>query len=126
LIAGALPMLVVAWKTFGTLAGNGAMLALAIFMAAGTAVGHLLGGPAEEDRTVLAIATSSRHPGLALAIAKANFPEQSLLVAGAVVIYLILRIVLTIPYGRWRHAAPDAPRLQAPGHIPPGFAGRRR
>jgi len=42
LIAGALPLLVVAWKTFGTLAGDGAMLALALFMIAGTAAGHFL------------------------------------------------------------------------------------
>jgi BASS family bile acid:Na+ symporter len=76
LIAGAIPLLIVAWKTFGTLSGNGAILALAIFMLAGTAVGHLLGGPVEEDRTTLALATSARHPGLAMAIAAANFPQQ--------------------------------------------------
>ena len=109
LIAGALPLLLVAWKTFGTLAGDGAMLALALFMIAGTAAGHILGGPVAEDRTVLAIATSSRHPGLALAIAQANFPEQITLVAGAVVIYLIFRAILAIPYTRWRQAAQVLP-----------------
>jgi predicted Na+-dependent transporter len=58
-----------------------------------------------EDRTVLSIATSSRHPGLALALPKANFPEESTLVAGALVIYLTLRLILAIPYTRWqRHA----------------------
>jgi BASS family bile acid:Na+ symporter len=62
-----------------------------------------------EDRTVLAIATSSRHPGLALAIAQANFPEQITLVAGAVVIYLIFRAILAIPYTRWRQAAQVLP-----------------
>ena len=62
LIAGALPLLLVAWKTLGTLSGNGAMLALALFIIAGTAAGHFLGGPVAEDRMVLAIATSSRHP----------------------------------------------------------------
>jgi BASS family bile acid:Na+ symporter len=127
LIAGALPLFLIAWKTFGTLAGDGAMLALALFMIAGTAAGHLFGGPAAEDRTALAIATSSRHPGLALAIAKANFPEQITLVAGAVVIYLIFRVILAIPYTRWRrHAAPGAPRPHTPVHFPPGFAGGRR
>jgi BASS family bile acid:Na+ symporter len=126
LIAGALPLLLVAGKTYGTLAGDGAMLALALFMIGGTAVGHFLGGPVAEDRTMLAIATSSRHPGLALAIAKANFPEQITLVAGAVVIYLVLRLILAIPYTRWRrHATPGAPRPQAPVHFPPGLARRR-
>jgi BASS family bile acid:Na+ symporter len=126
LVAGAIPLLLIAWKTFGALAGNGAMLALAIFMLAGTAVGHLLGGPAEEDRTTLAVATSSRHPGLAMAIAAANFPEQKMLVAGALVIYLILRMILSIPYARWRHASPGAPRPSAPARFPQGLAGRRR
>jgi BASS family bile acid:Na+ symporter len=111
LVAGALPLLLVAWKTFGTLAGNGSMLALALFMIAGTAAGHFLGGLEAEDRMVLAIATSSRHPGLALAIAKANYPEQITLVAGAVVIYLILRLALAIPYIRWRRQAAQAPSL---------------
>jgi bile acid:Na+ symporter, BASS family len=90
-------------------------------------VGHLLGGPAAEDRMVLAIATSSRHPGLALAIAKANYPEQAMLVAGAVVIYLIFRLILALPYLRWRrHAASGPLGPQAPAHLPPGFAGRRQ
>jgi len=126
LIAGALPLLLVAWKTLGTLSGNGAMLALALFMIAGTAAGHFLGGPAAEDRTVLAIATSSRHPGLALAIAGANFPGQGKLVAGAVVIYLILRTILAVPYVRWRRrAALGIRKPQARAHLSPGFAGRR-
>jgi BASS family bile acid:Na+ symporter len=126
LIAGALPLLLVAWKAFVVLVGDGAMLALILFMIAGTAVGHFLGGPIEEDRTVLAIATSSRHPGLALAIAKANFPDQIMLVAGAVVIYLILRALLAIPYNRWRRNAAQASRRpHAPMQFPPGFAGRR-
>jgi BASS family bile acid:Na+ symporter len=127
LIAGALPLLLLAWKTFGTLSGNGAMLALALFVIAGTAVGHFLGGPVAEDRMVLAIATSSRHPGLALAIAKANYSEQGMLVAGAVVIYLIFRLILAIPYLRWcRHTTSGPARPQAPADLPPGFAGRRQ
>jgi predicted Na+-dependent transporter len=126
LIAGAIPLLIVAWKTFGTLSGNGAILALTIFMLVGTAVGHLLGGPVEEDRTNLALATSARHPGLAMAIAVANFPQQKTLVAGAVVIYLILRSMFLIPYAWWRHAALSSPRPAAPVRFPQGLAGRRQ
>ena len=100
LIAGAIPLLIVGWKAFGALTGNGALLAMAIFVIAGTAAGHLLGGPRAQDRTVLAAAASSRHPALALAIANANFPEQTKLVAGALVIYLILRVVVLFPYLR--------------------------
>ena len=47
--------------------------------------------------TALAAATSARHPGLALAVAHANFPEQTGLVAGAIVIYIDLHALLLFP-----------------------------
>ena len=97
------------------------MLALAIFIVGGIAAGHLLGGPRAEDRTALAIATSWRHPGLAMGIAIANFPEQKLLVAGAVVIYLLLRMLLAIPYERWQRTRLSLPRHPTPS---PGFVRR--
>jgi bile acid:Na+ symporter, BASS family len=103
LIAGAIPLLFLGWKAFRALAGNGSLLAIAIFIVAGTAVGHFLGGRRPADRTALAIATPARHPGLAVAIAQANYPQHSRLVAGAVVIYLILRAPLLFLYARWRH-----------------------
>ncbi len=78
LLIGALPLLVLAWKTFGERTGNGAMLALAIFIIAGTAVGHFLGGgPRSEDRTTLAMAASARHPAVALEIAKRTSRTKS-------------------------------------------------
>ena len=103
LIAGTIPLLVLGWTAFGALSGNGSILAIAIFIIAGTAAGHFLGGQQRADRVALAIATPARHPGLAVAIAQANYPEQSRLVAGAIVIYLILRILLLFPYARWQH-----------------------
>lgn len=39
---------------------------------------HWLGRPDPDDRTALAIASSMRHPGVALAIARLNFPEEML------------------------------------------------
>jgi bile acid:Na+ symporter, BASS family len=105
LLAGAIPLLILGWKVFGQLSGNGTMLALVIFIVTGLVAGHVLGGPKSEDRTTLAIATSARHPGIALAIAKANFPEETTLVAGAVVIYLVFRIILSFPYMRMRKPA---------------------
>jgi len=102
LIAGGLPLLFLPWKTFGVIAGNGTLLAMAIFVTAATAVGHLLGGPSASDRTVLAEATSSRHPGMAVAIAVQNFPQHGALVAGAIVTYLVIRIALSMTYARMR------------------------
>jgi BASS family bile acid:Na+ symporter len=105
LVAGAIPLLTLGWRAFPTLSGNGAMLAIVIFVVAGMAAGHLLGGPRGEDRTTLAIATAARHPGMALAIVEANYPEQSKLVSGAVVIYLVLRLILSYWYAYWRRPA---------------------
>ncbi|HTS60571.1 MAG TPA: hypothetical protein VMH28_01030 [Candidatus Acidoferrales bacterium] len=102
LIAGVIPILVISWSTIATLAGTQTLVAFAVFMAIGTTAGHLLGGPAEPDRTTLALATSSRHSALAIAVAIANFPDQRRSVAAAIVIYLILRALLNIPYLRWR------------------------
>jgi BASS family bile acid:Na+ symporter len=102
LVAGAIPLLALGWKAFPVLSGNGAMLAIVMFVVAGMAAGHLLGGPRGEDRTTLAIATAARHPAMALAIAEANYPEQSRLVSGAIVIYLVLRLVLSLCYAYWR------------------------
>jgi hypothetical protein len=67
----------------------------------GLITGHLLGGPDSEDRTVLALATAARHPGVAMAIASANFPEQKLAPA-AILLYLLLSALLSIPYVMWR------------------------
>jgi len=101
LICAALPLLLVAWGALRTLVGEGVLLGLSIMVIADTTTGHLLGGPDENDRTVLALAASAAHPGVAIAIAN-DFPDQRRLVAGAVLIYLIVRTVLIIPYVRRR------------------------
>jgi bile acid:Na+ symporter, BASS family len=107
LLSVILPVLVVAWHPLQIFIGNGALIALALFVVGGLAAGHVLGGPYQGDRTALALATASRHPGIAIAIAGANFPSQGKLVAGAVIIYLFLSQLFFIPYKRWRRRAPD-------------------
>jgi BASS family bile acid:Na+ symporter len=50
---------------------------------------------------VLALATATRHPGVALAIASINFPNQkSVLVV--LVWHIILGALVSAPYVRWR------------------------
>lgn len=102
LVVGLIPLLFLGWKAFGALAGNGSLLAIAIFICAGIAAGHLLGGPVQADRIALGIVTPARHPGIAVAIAQANYPDQVRLVAGAVILYMLLRALLLIPYMNWR------------------------
>ena len=79
---------------------EGTVLSLATFALAGLIIGHVLGGPEPDNRPVLALATVSRHPAVALAIAHANFPEQRLAVA-EVFLYLMLSGILSALYLSW-------------------------
>jgi bile acid:Na+ symporter, BASS family len=101
LVVGVLPIVFTAWPAMVSLVGNGTIVAIVAFSLAGLAAGHLLGGPDPDDRVVLALATASRHPGVALAIASANFPGQKL-VPAAVLLYLIVSAIVSIPYLTWR------------------------
>jgi BASS family bile acid:Na+ symporter len=107
LLLAVLPILFVASKAIWGLLGNGALVCLVLFTLTGLAAGHLLGGPDPDHRTVLALATAVRHPGIALAIASINFPDQKS-VAAVVVCYLIIAAAISAPYVKWRvraHAA---------------------
>jgi BASS family bile acid:Na+ symporter len=87
-----------------SLVGNGTVLAIAAMGVTGLLAGHWLGGPDPDDRTALAIASSMRHPGVALAIARRNFPEEPL-VPAAVLLFLLVNVIVTLPYGAWRRRA---------------------
>ena len=80
---------------------NRADLALAAFVAVGLAVGHLLGGPNADDRLVLALATATRHPMIALSVAKTNFPDEPMLGA-TVLLYLLVGLIIGLPYQVWQ------------------------
>ena len=110
LVVSALPILIGIMRTVYSLTTNGAILSFGGFALAGLAIGHLLGGPEPDNRRVLALATASRHPAVALAIAHANFPEQTLAPA-AVFLYLILSGILSAVYLSWvkRQRAGRAP-----------------
>ena len=82
------------------LVGSGTLIALAAFVLVGLAIGHWLGGPEAENRTALAFSTASRHPGIAIALAHANFPQQKLAMA-AVLLYLLINTIAAVPYHVW-------------------------
>jgi len=84
-----------------SLIGNGTIVVFIVFVAAGIIAGHLLGGPQENNRVVLAHSSAVRHPAVALAIASANFPEQKLVIP-AVFLYLLVNVLVFIPYLAWR------------------------
>jgi BASS family bile acid:Na+ symporter len=117
LLAGLALMIAKAAPAMLALLGDGTLLAIVAFLVLGLLAGHLLGGPAPGDRSVLALATASRHPGIALAIAQITFPAERA-VPAALLIYLLAGAVVTLPYVRWRQKAlaQEAPFGATPAH----------
>ncbi|HUL73793.1 MAG TPA: hypothetical protein VLT86_11865 [Vicinamibacterales bacterium] len=94
---GLVAVLVATWPTITLLLRNGTLVAFVAFSVAGLAVGHLLGGPAPGNRSALALSTAARHPGVALVIARANFPDQQMILP-AILLYLCVTALATTVY----------------------------
>jgi BASS family bile acid:Na+ symporter len=103
LAIGLLPLLVALWRPMLSLVGNGTLAAIAGMTAVGLIVGHALGGPAPRDRPVLALATATRHPAVAIAILRAAAPDEKLAPA-AVLLALFVTAAASLPYTRWAKA----------------------
>ena len=107
LAAAALPVILKTGPAVMAAIGGGAVMAFAAFVTVGLIAGHALGGQNEDDRTVLALATACRHPGIALSIALLNFPKEPG-VAATVVLYLLVSAVVAAPYVALRRRAAAA------------------
>ena len=81
------------------LLGDHTLVAVGTFVTVAFAVGHLLGGPDRREATVLALATSCRHPATALALASANFPGTD--AHAAVALYGVVTAVVGGVYTLW-------------------------
>lgn len=106
LVVAAVPVIITTGMAFWAQIGNGVVILLALFTFVGLIVGHLLGGPESDDRTVLALATGTRHPGVAMAIASLNYPDLKVVLT-VLLWHLVIGGVVSIPYVRWckaRHA----------------------
>jgi bile acid:Na+ symporter, BASS family len=97
LVVAFLPVLLKIWPAIVASVGNFTLITIVAFSVVGIVVGHLLGGPDREDRTVLALATASRHPAVALAVVR-NTDELLLPVLGIVLVALIVGAVLGAVY----------------------------
>jgi len=108
-IAGVLLVMVVAmliwgmWPQMRVFIGNGALLLIVALVAVGLIVGHVFGGPSEGDRTALAMATASRHPAVALAVATSGTLTEAKPELAVILLYLVVATVVTTIYVRWRH-----------------------
>jgi BASS family bile acid:Na+ symporter len=101
LLVAVVPVVITAWPAFRALIGDGTLLTIILLALCGLASGHLLGGPYAGDRTVLALATATRHPVVAMTIASVNFPGEKLVVPAAL-LTLIVSAVAAVPYVAWR------------------------
>lgn len=103
LLLAVILILMKSWPALRAAIGDGAVVAILVFTVVGLLVGHLLGGPDPEDRTVLALSTASRHPGVAIAIAGSvvageNQPE----ITATVILAVIAGAIVTAPYVKLR------------------------
>lgn len=78
-------------------------LAMALMTLAALVLGLLLAGPGPREATTGALVTSMRNPGLALLLAatfSADLPGLKL----AILAYVVITVLVSIPFLRWRHA----------------------
>ncbi|MFM9087105.1 MAG: transporter, partial [Cyanobium sp.] len=73
---------------------------MGLMTAIALAVGYLLGGQGPGERTTTALVTSMRNPGLALLFA-ITYGKEILGVKLAIVTYLLVRILCSMPFLRW-------------------------
>ena len=101
------------------LVGDGTIVAMVLFLVSGFAIGHALGGHEPDHALALALCTAYRHPAIAFSIASANFPEQRF--GGAIVLYMIVGLIVGVPYVVWQRR-----RMQRPseGQPPPSSKSR--
>ncbi|MBU8875223.1 hypothetical protein KQ910_15725 [Reyranella sp. MMS21-HV4-11] len=105
----ALVLLAVNWHIVLEVNWQG-VAALAVLILMALVIGHLVGGPKEEDRTALAVACATRHIGVAVVVAT-SMPGAR--VAIVISVYIAISVVITLPYTRWRRKRTPEPR-QAP------------
>jgi BASS family bile acid:Na+ symporter len=106
LIVAVIPVLIKEWHSIAALFGNLSVVAMVVFAVVGLGVGHWLGGPDPDNRSVLAMATSARHPAVALAITH-NVADQPGVMA-AVLLVLLVSSIVSGPYVKWRQRTHEA------------------
>jgi BASS family bile acid:Na+ symporter len=101
LILAAMALFAGMWRAILGAIGGGAVGAMVVFVVLALAIGDLLGQPEREHSIVLALSAASHHPAIALAIASANLPNEQ--IAGTILLYLLVNLVLGGLYIAWQH-----------------------
>ena len=103
--AGAIALLAARGSDIIDRLGDGTLLVTVVVTAFALAVGHLLGGPKEGNRTALAITCAARHPGVAITVVAPLMPDVAAAVLGMTGLYFLVSFAMTIPYLKWRKAS---------------------
>ena len=103
LLVAAIPILITTAPAMWSLVGGGTLAAFVAFVIIGLAVGHFLAGGRSEDRTVFALSTASRHPGIAITVAgavaaSAAVRPEARLFAPAILLYLVVGGIVSAVY----------------------------
>lgn len=99
--AGLVVALVSTWQIIVKLLGNGAVVLMAFMVVVSLFAGNLFGSDQLKDQSTLALATATRHPGVAMAIARSDFPDQQDSAIAAVLLLFLITAFVTGLYGRW-------------------------
>jgi BASS family bile acid:Na+ symporter len=81
------------------LAEDGTLLACIVTVSAALAGGHLLGGPGPLNKMALGIAAATRHPGIAVMIARSALDDRRVVLA--VLLFLFVSLILSAIYQGW-------------------------
>jgi BASS family bile acid:Na+ symporter len=84
---------------------------MAVIVAVAIAAGAFLGGSDPDQRASLAAASATRHPGIALMIAKGNYTDPH--IVAAVLGFLLISLVVAIPCQAALKRVPGAPVAHA-------------
>jgi len=79
--------------------GTRGVLASVLFLIVGFGLGRLLGGPAQETKSVLALGTAQRNIAASLVVAGQNFTDPRVVVM--VVVVAVVSMLILMPLARW-------------------------
>lgn len=96
LVVAMLGLLIVLMPAMWQLIKQGTPIVLTVAIVIGLAAGFLLGGKDRGDRTALALAAATRHPGVAVAIASHSFPDAKMAPA-AILLSLVISTIISLP-----------------------------
>jgi BASS family bile acid:Na+ symporter len=75
------------------------ILAIVMTVAVALTIGHILGGPTQDERSALAVASIARNIGLALFITTLSGVENDII--PTLLSYMLLGAIVVIPYSLW-------------------------